>query len=436
MRTILGILIVFSQISFIAQAQRVCGTSNYTQAIIAKNPALAKQYAIAEAQITAVTKTSFAASSRDTTKDEIIYVPVVMHVLYKTGDQNISMEQIQSQLKVLNEDYSHTNKDAINTPAVFASLAADTRIRFCLAQVDPQGRRTSGVLRKYTTADNFDLTDGVKNSTLGGDNPWDSKRYLNIWICNLSGRTLGYSSLPGAPAITDGVVISYSVFGTVGNLRAPFNKGRTATHEIGHWLGLKHIWGDAICGTDGVEDTPTQQYFNYGCPTFPHVGNCSPNANGDLFMNYMDFTDDGCMNLFTYGQKQRMRALFARNNMRNSFLLSYACDSTLAQGGALPDGVADSTAINLKPITINKAGYFSAIIYPNPATTLLSIDYKNGSIANKKSISIYSVSGYKIFTASLVAVKTTVNIATMANGIYIVSITDGNTTITSKFIKQ
>ena len=435
MRSLLGIVFLFTQIIFPAQAQRICGTGKYTETLVEKNASSKRGYAIAADQIAARAGVDAQILARDTT-DQVIYIPIVIHVLYNESDQNISDKQIQSQLNALNEDYSHTNSDAVNTPTVFAPLAADTRIRFCLARVDPQGKKTSGVLRKYTSAKSFDLSDAMKNDLFGGDKAWDCKRYLNIWICNLSGRTLGYSSLPGAPANLDGVVISYSVFGTIGNLRAPFYKGRTATHEIGHWLGLKHIWGDAICGTDEVDDTPTQQYFNYGCPGFPHVGNCSPNANGDLFMNFMDFTDDACMNLFTIGQKRRMRALFAKNNLRNSFLLSFACDSVLAQAAPLPDAPMDTITKNPKLTMLPAKNLFSASIYPNPATTSITVIYKNGSLPYKKFIHIYNIAGREIFNGLLNNESTNINIKSFSAGIYIVIIADGFNRITLKIIKQ
>ena len=224
----------------------------------------------------------------------------------------------------MNNDYRRQNADAVNTPAPFKSVAADTRIVFCLAKVDPNGNHTSGIIRKYTKTDLFLSDDAMKFSTSGGDDIWDSKRYLNIWVCNLFGRTLGYSVMPGAPADKDGVVIQYSVFGTTPNVAAPYNKGRTVTHEVGHWLGLKHLWGDAVCGDDGIADTPTQQTNNSGCPSFPHLSSCSINFNGDMFMNFMDFTDDACMNMFTHGQKNEMRSLFALGNVEE-FFIEFVC---------------------------------------------------------------------------------------------------------------
>src|SRR5205085_7351896 len=140
----------------------------------------------------------------------------------------------------------------------------------------------------------------VKYTANGGHDAWNRDQYLNIWVCDLSGK-IGYAQFPGGPAATDGVVIDYQAFGTLGTASIPFHLGRTATHEIGHWLNLRHIWGDANCGDDLVADTPTQQTDNGGCPSFPHV-TCSNGPNGDMFMNYMDYVNDNCMNMFTAGQ--------------------------------------------------------------------------------------------------------------------------------------
>jgi hypothetical protein len=425
---VLLVILFFLQLIVIAQAQRVCGTVNYTQHVLTDDPSLKNGYNIAEAQIAAFTKKSTLSAERDTASNEIIYIPVVIHILYKTTGQKLSDAQVISQLTVLNNDYSNLNADKINRPAVFASLAADSKIRFCLAQVDPQGKRTNGIIRKYTSTDYFAPEDAMKFSAKGGDDAWDCKRYLNIWVCNMAGRTLGYSSIPGGPANVDGVVIGNDVFGTEGNVRAPFNKGRTATHEIGHWLGLKHIWGDAICGTDEVADTPAQQYYNYGCPGFPHLSNCSPDGNGDMYMNFMDFTDDACMSMFTIGQKARMRALFAKNNLRNSFLVSFACDSTLAQGGPLPG----MDTVVILPVKTS----FAVKVYPNPIQSMVTIECTNATNDAVKTINIFNVMGIKVFSGQLNKEKAIVNIANFSKGIYILSVDAGANKFTTKIIKE
>jgi hypothetical protein len=237
----------------------------------------------------------------------VITIPVVVHVVYNTDEQNISEEQIASQLEVLNKDFRRLNADASNTPDPFKAVAADTEIEFKLAQRTPDGEPTNGITRTRTTAADFKVDDAMKASSSGGKAAWNTSQYLNIWVVkfNKDEDVLGYGQFPntGSPA-SDGVVIDYRYLGTTGTAKAPFNQGRTATHEIGHWLNLFHIWGDEECGDDQVADTPTQAAENTGCPTFPKV---SCNNEGDMFMNYMDYTNDACMNLFTTGQKNVMQ---------------------------------------------------------------------------------------------------------------------------------
>lgn len=255
-----------------------------------------------------------------------VNIPVVVHVVYNTTAQNISDAQILSQIDVLNEDFRKMNADKVNVPSAFSSLAADCNISFCLAKKDPNGAATTGIIRKSTTVASF-TDDNVKSSSTGGSTAWPASKYLNIWVCNLGGGLLGYAQFPGGPAATDGVVMLYTAFGRVGNVSAPYNKGRTATHEVGHWLNLRHIWGDANCGSDLVNDTPTQQTSNYGCPAYPHV-TCS--NSGDMSMNYMDYVNDNCMYMFTTGQSTRMNALFSSTGARYSLVSSTACGTTSA----------------------------------------------------------------------------------------------------------
>ena len=162
----------------------------------------------------------------------------------------------------------------------------------------------------------------MKRTANGGDDAWNSTQYLNLWSCNMSGGILGYAQFPGGTASTDGVVILYSAFGRTGTVSAPYNKGRTATHEVGHWLNLRHIWGDANCGSDLVNDTPTHNTANYGCPTYPHLSTCTGTPT-EMTMNYMDYTDDACMYMFTTGQSTRMTA--AINTSRSGLLTSLGC---------------------------------------------------------------------------------------------------------------
>lgn len=237
-------------------------------------------------------------------------IPVVVHVVYRTQAQNISQAQIDSQITVLNRDFRKQNTDISSVPAPFAPLAGDARIEFELATVDPDGNPTSGVTRTETNKTSFGSDDEVKFDAQGGKDAWPRDDYLNIWVCQLSGGLLGYAQFPGGPAATDGVVCTHTGFGTTGTAAAPFDKGRTTTHEIGHWLNLRHIWGDdgnGCSGSDFVADTPNQGGPNLGKPSFPTVS-CGNGPNGDMFMNYMDYVDDDTMVMFTEGQITRMQA--------------------------------------------------------------------------------------------------------------------------------
>jgi Pregnancy-associated plasma protein-A len=236
-------------------------------------------------------------------------IPVVVHVVYSNAQQNISISQINSQITALNRDYRAKNTDKSKTPAVWRGLITDTNVQFALAKRDPTGKKTNGVTRTPTQVTVFSDDDAVKSSAHGGADAWPADRYLNLWVCALGGGLLGYAQFPGGQPATDGVVINYRAFGTKGTAQSPFNKGRTATHEIGHWLNLHHIWGDtADCsGSDFVSDTPKAQHPNFGKPNFPHTS-CNNGPNGDMFMNYMDYVDDDTMVMFTAQQVVRMSA--------------------------------------------------------------------------------------------------------------------------------
>lgn len=262
-------------------------------------------------------------------------IPVVVHVLYRTSAENISDAQIQSQIDVLNEDY---NKGSLwqNTVADFIGIVGDAKITFTLATTDPQGNSTTGITRKQTTKLGFDYTSNeAKKTNLGGVNPWNPEQYLNLWCVNditfqgIKNAVLGYAQFPGLDASTDGVVIRYEVFGRIGNLIPGYDEGRTATHEIGHWLGLKHLWG--LDGQDGcnanddddVSDTPLQGASTAGCPL-----NQTSCGSKDNIQNFMDYSDDACMTMFTQGQVEKMH--YTLNNIRTNFTVSNSLNTDLA----------------------------------------------------------------------------------------------------------
>jgi hypothetical protein len=312
------LLIICSVIGSLSYGQRSCHTMENHERLIQENPA----YLLNLQEIENFTNQAIASGTVEAEK-VVINIPVVVHVLYNTSTQNISDAQIQSQLTVLNNDFRKLNADWTNTPSTFTSLVADCEINFCLATVSPTGAATTGIIRKSTTVTSFSTNDAMKYTAQGGSDAWPSAQYLNIWVCNLGGGLLGYAQFPGGAAATDGVVINYTAFGTTGTATAPFNKGRTGTHEVGHWLNLRHIWGDATCGNDLVTDTPLHNTSNYGCPSHPKSNTCGTSA--EMFMNYMDYTDDACMYMFSTGQKSRMQALFLTGGARESLKTSGGC---------------------------------------------------------------------------------------------------------------
>jgi hypothetical protein len=252
-----------------------------------------------------------------------INIPVVVHVVWNSAAENISDAQINSQIDALNRDYSAANADKSNTAPCWSGLVTAADVQFHLARTDAKGNPTSGITRTQTTKASFTQDDSVKSTAAGGADAWPAGNYLNLWVCTLAGGVLGYAQFPGGPAATDGVVILNTAFGTVGTAAAPFNLGRTATHEVGHYFNLRHIWGDTedCSGNDFVDDTPNAQLPNYNAPTFPHVS-CDNGPNGDMFMNYMDYVDDRVMVMFTAGQVVRMQATL--DGPRNSLLSSTA----------------------------------------------------------------------------------------------------------------
>lgn len=409
MRTILsGICLLMVFISF---AQRECASSAYTDQLKAIDPSFATRIN----QIESFVRNQKLLKFNGEEAPSVIKIPVVVHVLYKSAAQNISDEQIQSQIDALNRDFRRRNSDTVNTPDRFKSVAADVGIEFALATADPNGRATTGIIRKATNVYHWSTDDKIKFSSQDGDDAWDSRYYLNLWVGDL-GTTLGYSSIPGAPAEKDGVVINYTAFGTI-NTNAPFNLGRTATHEIGHWFNLKHIWGDSYCGDDLVDDTPTQGNFTAGCPnTFRST--CNNGALGDMYMNYMDYTNDACMNLFTAGQKQRMLALFSAGGPRSSLLSS--------------KGLSKPWTVEA-PAELPAANGFK--IYPNPANGEVFLNLNNLSGWMGKTVSIVNINGVIVLKVMINTKAQKITISQLPSGMYFIEGENGNQKLREKLIK-
>lgn len=386
-----------------AFTQRNCGTSHHHEQQLQQNPDFQNKHN----QIEQFTQ-QIVSSGAINQQKSLINIPVVVHVVYNTTVQNISATQIQSQIDILNKDFRKLNTDVGLTPSIFSASVADCEINFCLASVDPNGNATTGIVRTSTAVTEFIDDDKVMYTAQGGDNAWPASKYLNIWVCNLGNDLLGYAQLPGGPSATDGVVIKHSAFGSTGTVLSPFNKGRTATHEVGHWLNLMHIGGDAFggCGNDNVSDTPPQKGGlssngtgndygqNYGAPTHPLVrsGECS-GTNAEMFMNYMDYTDDASMYMFTNGQKSRMQALFVSGGFRYGIISSTGCGGTVTptfcSSGSTSTQYEWISNVNVGTINNTTTGSGSYADY-----TALSTNLTKGTAYNIKLTPAYSGSAY------------------------------------------
>jgi hypothetical protein len=351
--------------------------------------------------------------------NQVITIPVVVHVVYNSIAENISDAQIFSQIDILNQDFRLKNSNALPKDHPYYQYTSDTGIEFCLAIKDPYGNPTSGITRTKTKEVSFsDADDKVKYGLKGGKDNWDPTKYLNLWVCNLTGDLLGYATFPSDLTnfkSSDGVVITHQAFGNIGTAGSEGftvnSIGRTATHEIGHWLNLNHIWGDADCGDDLVNDTKPSKSENYDCPTFPFNANsCSgTGANGEMFMNYMDYVNDDCMSMFTAGQGLRMHA--SLDGDRKSLLTSNGC------GKAFLNEVLDANSFT---------------IYPNPNEGSFEI---NSQLKNLEGLNIEVVNllGEQLIKFSTIqSFPYQVNLNDFSNGGYFIKMTDGTSIITQK----
>lgn len=397
MKTKLIIALITLGITSGAAAQRNCVTADYQQRELQKNPGLI-------ARINAIEdftrKQNISPNQSRDAQGTVIRIPVVVHVLYHFPHQNISEAQIKSQIAALNRDFRRRGADTANTPAIFKSLAADTEIEFQLAISDPMRRYSTGIIRKYTPIIEWEANDKMKFSSETGSDAWDPKQYLNIWVCSLD-QVVGYSSVPGGPENVDGVVIAYNAFGTI-NTMAGYNMGKTAVHEVGHWLNLKHLWGDADCGDDMVGDTPKQSTYTVGCPSGTRIS-CGNAPHGNMYTNYMDFTEDACMNLFTKGQKARMRAMLAAGGPRNSLLTSVGLSTPLIFESPLPE---------------EPPSWLYAKFFPNPATSQITLDMSYDVRWVGKTVSIINLHGQSVIQFAVTSRIQTIDISKLQPGMY------------------
>lgn len=345
----------------------------------------------------------------------VVTIPVVFHVVYKNATQNLADSNIYRQLDILNECFRLQNANFSQTRPIFDTIAADVEIEFCLATVDPNGNPTTGITRTAAGVGAFFDPllgfDNVKSNATGGKDPWPSTEYFNIWVCDMSllGLTfvLGYATFPGGNPLKDGIVIQYDFLGFMPNPTTS-DKGRTAVHEAGHWLGLRHIWGDgqgsaALCdSSDYVDDTPMADSASQQTCLIKNT--CSnesaywTNAGidpPDMIENYMDYSYDDCMTMFTYGQKARMLGFL--NTVRGSLLTSPGCT---------PTGIAENI-------------YYDVSVFPNPSSGILNL---KTSVPGIYTLVISDVVGRKLKTFTSKDRYSTFDISDLSDGLLLYTI--------------
>ncbi|RMG86666.1 MAG: T9SS C-terminal target domain-containing protein, partial [Bacteroidetes bacterium] len=339
---------------------------------------------------------------------EVITIPVVVHVVWNKPEQNISDDQILSQIDVLNEDFNAQNVEIADIPTEFKDLVANVGIEFCLAKRDPQGNPASGITRTFTEAPAILGSKNIHYKSLGGADAWDPEHYLNIWVANGSSIN-GFGAFPGEkPPEEDGVEIKWDVFGRE-MLNPPYHLGRTATHEIGHYFNLFHPWSDDCSDGDLVADTPPSNQSYLGeCPTHP-APSCGSN---DLFMNFMYWTDDACMGMFTEGQKMRMLAT-----------LSGPRAGLTTSKGCLAVGVGE-------PVT--PAGF---VVLPNPSRSGFEVKWLGQTGTAPLTAVVYSARGERVFFDIKHSLSTFyIDTNGWVPGIYFLKIMDGKSIWVKKII--
>ena len=415
MKTFVAVLLLILIYSAPILGQRACSTFEYQEKLM--SPGMLEKKRIIENFTTSFINQPNQLALREA-QGTIIRIPVVVHILYHYPEQNVSDSQVYEQIDILNRCFRKKNADTSLIPSYFLPYAADCEIEFQLAISDPSRRNTSGIIRKYTPIHDWEADDRMKFSSEMGSDAWDPKSYLNIWVCNMRG-VVGYSSMHGSDSTRDGVVIATNVFGRT--LTGGLNQGKTAVHEVGHWLNLRHLWGDDYCGDDGVSDTPKQGGYNSGCPSTNHI-TCGNGPLGDMFMNYMDFTDDACVHMFTQQQKLRMRASFATGGTRNSILNSKGLQTPLIFETPVPD---------------QAPRWLRAQFYPNPVSGDATLDLSYDVRWIGKSISVINMQGQVVMRVVVNSRLVNIDTRSLKPGLYLLSAKkeDGDF-IRQKFVKQ
>jgi hypothetical protein len=409
----LMMLLALSVVETLAQVHR-CGTVEYENQLVLKNPSLVNQFNLGAARVQKMLQ-----CPEYNKTNSVVVIPVVIHLLYNTSspDQSLSDAQISSQIAVLNEDYSRNNADTSKTPNVWKKTASATNFQFTLAKRDPKGLPSNGIVRKITTNTSFGFgSDDERFSARGGDDAWNSDQYLNIWvvpsISNGGGsEVLGFCTPPGSDKSIDGVTVGYKYFGR-NSKSIDYNLGRTVTHEVGHWFGLYHVWGvnsGDCASSDSISDTPTQSISSSGKPVFPLTDVCTPSFPGVMFMNFLDYSDDASMNLFTNDQVARMNAVL--NYYRPLIKTS-------------PGGLAGLSNNVYQP---------AIAVFPNPVKDFLKIqaDFFDGGPLH---LSVYTLFGQCLRKESIWNGSANIDLSDTPDGCYLLKFESGNQSVYKKII--
>jgi len=395
------------------QNKKRCGSDEVFKQLIKEDPAFAKKLNDARRNTSALYY-----KKESNKRPSSIIIPVVVHVVYYSIEENISDLQVQSQIDVMNEDYTALNKDYNNYDAGYKSVKGDFNIQFCLVQV----------IHKQTSHKAFPLNDAMKFSKRGGSDVVDPLHKLNIWVCDIGDKYLGYAYIPGTISEERfGVVCHYKAFGRGAqfNLYPDYNLGRTVTHELGHSFGLEHIWGDSNCGNDFVDDTPLQDSPNFGCPGAGHLSTCKGTPL-EMWMNFMDYTDDRCMYFFSDGQDTRSKYFMDNDPQLNSIVNAF-CPSNNNMEVITTVAKTNSMKIDEKTFTL----------FPTITSGILHLRYTNFTDA-KTEVMIFNESGNLVYKQQLSLMKGKTeymfNAGKLSNGIYFLHLSNGNKSESGKFI--
>lgn len=428
-KTLLMGFAFIASLSFAQQEPQIirCATTDYIEYQEQKNPGY---------KASVIEQFNIAKNAVVNKSNEIYTIPVVVHIVYHedTPEANLPDSVIHNQIMTLNEDFMRWNADTIDLRSDYqndsVNIVGYPNIQFKLALVDPDGNPTTGITRTSTTASFMGgpimTGENVKSTADGGIDPWDQSKYMNIWVCDMSffgmPMILGYATPPAGlpnwpPGSTgdlgDGVVVQYEVFGSnnPNTIQGHVSKGRTTTHEVGHYLGLRHIWGDGDCSEDdGIDDTPNSTDSSNGCDKT--ANNCVDDIYGvdlpDMIENFMDYSDETCQNSFSAGQAALMRAVL--ENQRY-------------------DLVHDNDVVSISEEVL------LASMYPNPTRDLLNIEIQNGSI---NTVQVFNTQGQELSdNSNILNDRAVLDVSSFEAGIYVVRVTNDNGLATvNKFIKK